>query len=278
MQQYIDLHSHSNFSPDADNSVYAMCSRAEALGLAAYAITDHCDMNGFMDDNGRPWITVEQMLERVRSSLAEMRRVRTEKEWKLLLLKGIELGQPFENPQLANSFLDEIWDSTDFIIGSLHNITGCTDFAFLDYTQENIPELLERYFVELVELVRWGRFDALGHITYPLRYMIAQGREGDIAPYWGYIDDVLRTQAQNGKAIEINTSGLRQKMKQTMPPFSIVQRFRELGGEHVTIGSDSHCTADVGKGSAEAVVMLKEAGFSQLTYFVRHKPVQIPIR
>lgn len=277
MQQYIDLHSHSNFSPDASNSVYDMCSRAEALGLAAYAITDHCDMNGFMDDSGRPWITVEEVLGRVRSSLAEMQHVRAEKKWKAHLLKGIELGQPFENPQLANSFLDEIWGSIDFIIGSLHNITGCPDFAFLNYTQENIPKLLERYFAELIEVVRWGRFDALGHITYPLRYMMAQGWEEDIALYEGYIDDVLRIQAQNGKAIEINTSGLRQKMRQTMPPFSVIKRFRELGGEYITIGSDSHCTADVGKGSAEAVAMLKEAGFSRLTYFVGHKPVQLPV-
>ena len=173
--------------------------------------------------------------------------------------------------------MNEVWNSTDFIIGSLHNITGCADFAFLDYSREDIPSLLERYFAELVELVRWGRFDALGHITYPLRYIAAYGQAVELAPYGGYIDEALRTLVQNGKAIEINTSGLRQTIRQTMPPFSIVKRFRELGGEYVTVGSDSHCVADVGKGSAEAVTMLKEAGFSHLTYYMEHKPVQVPI-
>ena len=40
-----DLHTHTNFSPDAKSAPEEMCERAIELGLAKYAITDHCDVN-----------------------------------------------------------------------------------------------------------------------------------------------------------------------------------------------------------------------------------------
>ena len=41
----LDMHTHSSFSPDAEDSAEAMCLRAAELGLSVYALTDHCDVN-----------------------------------------------------------------------------------------------------------------------------------------------------------------------------------------------------------------------------------------
>lgn len=270
MQKYIDLHTHSLNSPDADDSVRDMCLQAAKLGLFAYAVTDHCEMNDFERGGYR---------ESTLRSLSEIKRVREQREKNFpILLRGVELGQALENRSLSDSFCDEIFPDTDFIIGSLHNLNKYPDFAFLDYSKENILDLMKRYFSELNDLVRWGRFDSLGHITYPLRYITGEaGISVDLEPVKDLIDEVLRFQAEQNRAIEVNTSGLRQKLGETMPPLWIVKRFRELGGRYVTVGSDAHCIDDLGKGIIDGVKLIKEAGFSHITYYQKHQPRLIPI-
>lgn len=270
MQKYVDSHTHSNYSPDADDGVLEMCRRAEELGLLAYTVTDHCEMNDF--EAGGYDISI-------RNSLDEMERVRSGAHgFQTDLLKGIEMGQPLENRETSERFYEEVYPETDFIIGSLHNMIAYTDFAFLDYKYENVPDLIKRYYTELNELARWGKFDSLGHLTYPLRYIIGEaGIQVDLAPVSDLIDDLLKYQAEHDGAIEVNTSGLRQRIGETMPPLWIVKRFHELGGKYVTIGSDAHCTADLAKGIGEGVELIRAAGFDSFTYYKGHKPVLVPI-
>ncbi|HCJ42353.1 MAG TPA: PHP domain-containing protein, partial [Ruminococcus sp.] len=164
----------------------------------------------------------------------------------------------------------------DFIIGSVHQVIGEKDFYFIDYEKMSMNEiysLLERYFTELHELCKTELFDVLGHITYCLRYMKQRnGIEADISRFDDIIADSFRTLAQNGKGIEINTSGLRQKYGQTFPTFESVKLYRQLGGEILTVGSDAHRTADLGKGIAEGIALAKAAGFDRVTYFKKHEP------
>ena len=91
------------------------------------------------------------------------------------------------------------------------------------------------------------------------------------------IQEILRVLAQTGKGIEINTSGLRQQIQETMPTLPYLKRFRQLGGEIVTLGSDSHNAHDLAAGFAVAAQMLREAGFSHFAYFRDRKPVMVPL-
>lgn len=70
-----------------------------------------------------------------------------------------------------------------------------------------------------------------------------------------------------GKGIEINVSGLRQKYGKPLPDLGYVKLYRSLGGEILTIGSDAHCTADIGRDISAGVEMAQAAGFKYLTYF-----------
>ena len=91
------------------------------------------------------------------------------------------------------------------------------------------------------------------------------------------LDEILRTLAQRGKALEINTSGLRQEGGFTMPDFDTVKRFRELGGELLSIGSDAHTVPHLGIGLETAHQMAKQAGFRYLTYFEGRTPKHLLI-
>lgn len=263
-----DCHNHSSCSPDGNDTPAEMCARAAELGLYAYTLTDHCECQNYED----------RYRARVENAWAEMERA-AEHAAGTRFLRGIELGQPNQDEKAAAEAL--AGREYDFVIGSVHNIRGFEDFFFLDYTGvqgDFIDELLRTYFEELSEVIAWGGFDSLGHLTYPLRYI--EGEHGipvDLSRHSASIDRVFTALVRAEKALEVNTSGLRQKIGRTMPDLPLLKRYRELGGRLVTLGSDAHSTADLGKGIDEGMELLKQAGFSEFAVYEKRGPVLLPL-
>jgi len=117
-----------------------------------------------------------------------------------------------------------------------------------------------------------GDFDVLAHLTYisktrahpsprPVRY--EDHRE--------VIDEILRTLVRKGKGLEMNTSGV-DRCGDYLPPAAMLRRFRELGGEIVTIGSDAHRADRVGQYSFECCEILKDI-FGHVCTFENRQPV-----
>ncbi len=275
-----DLHTHTNFSPDAESTPEQMCDRAAELGLAAYAITDHCDCNFWYPpkDCGAATVTDAEMYGAGRYANASIDRQTSLKETyadRLNLLCGIELGQPLQNPERAEEIASR--PELDFIIGSHHQNAGENDFYWIEYDKldsSEIYRLLDDYFCQVYEMSKWGKFDVLGHLTYPLRYICGEyGIDIDMKRYDDVIREIFCTLIHSGKGIEINTSGLRQKYGLTFPTLDYIKLYRELGGEIITLGSDAHCAADIGKGIFEGAELAKAAGFKYISYFKERKPM-----
>lgn len=278
----IDCHTHTRNSFDADNdTVIERCERAIQLGLDAMAVTDHCEVNRFFDKDHYK-IDYEQKYDdygfnkAFENSMAETTAAKELYSGKLNLICGLELGQPLADMEVTEKILED--KRLDFVIASMHEMPGHDDFAFLDYSQEDVPALLEQDFNEILKIAKWGKFDVLGHITYALRYI--QGNQNipvDMTPYQDIIREIFKTVIEKGKGIEINTSGLRQKFGDTFPSFEYIKLYRELGGEILTVGSDSHTTADLAKGVREGIEIAAQAGFTAITYFKERKPYFINI-
>lgn len=283
----LDMHSHSSFSPDANDSLEKMYIRAAELGFSAYAVTEHCDCNF--------WYPAEHYFDDVslasdpvmygsgdyaKTSISEQTRLRECFEGKLDISVGIELGQPLQDIFHAEEIVKD--PRIDFVIGSHHQNAGINDFYYLKYDEmctDEIYRLLEEYFLQILDMCKWGKFDVLGHLTYPLRYICGDYGIGiDISRFDGIIEIIFKTLAENGKGIEINTSGLRQKYGRTFPEPYYVQLYRQLGGEIITAGSDAHCTADLGKGIPEGIEIIRNAGFKYICRFKNRKPEFIKIR
>lgn len=262
-----DLHTHTVCSFDGESPASAIVEAAEAAGLAAIAITDHCECNAYLADG---------FDQAASASYRAARAAARDFRGKVEVLAGLELGQPTQDLTSAEQALHiENWD---FVIGSLHNLSGMEDFYFLDYRAMDIEACLTRYFQELLELVEWGEFDTLAHITYPLRYIVGEaGIAVDLSRFGQPLDAILRLLAQKGKALEINTSGLRQKLKNTLPGLALVRRFRALGGRYVTIGSDAHRPQDVGAGLREGYRIARQAGFENIALYRGREPFLLPI-
>ena len=50
----IDCHTHTQFSVDSDADISEMIEKACLLGLAAYAVTDHCECNRWYSEDHYP--------------------------------------------------------------------------------------------------------------------------------------------------------------------------------------------------------------------------------
>ena len=159
-----------------------------------------------------------------------------------------------------------------------HELVDAEDFAFLEYTQKNVNDYLERYFKTVYEMCKWGKFDILGHLTYPLRYIEGISKiKVNTDLYKEIIAESFKLLIAKGKGIEINTSGLRQPYGLTFPTSEYIMLYRSLGGEIISLGSDAHCSSDLGKGIAEGAEIAVEAGFKHICFFRKRKPVFIKI-
>jgi histidinol-phosphatase (PHP family) len=262
-----DCHVHSDCSRDADDPTMMMCERASGLGLYALTMTDHCECNEYV---------TEEYDKSIRQSYFEAKKAKAVFQGRLHVYAGVELGQPTQDVDAAEDALNAC--DFDFTLASVHNIKGMKDFYFLDYNTVDVYDVLNRYFEEILETIRWGKFDSLAHLTYPLRYIVGEHNVPlNFNLYSQKVDEILKALIKDSKALELNTSGLRQKLGETLPPLSIVKRYHELGGKYVTVGSDAHRWADVGAGIEQGFSLLQQAGFQHFTIYLKHEPKLLPI-
>ena len=275
-----DLHTHSCCSPDADSTatIEKMALCAGKLGIDHLTVTDHCDCNFWYreDETEYPeYQKPDSMMFGARIYATEsISRIAELKQRFPGLLCGIELGQPLQQPEAAGCILAR--EELDMVIGSLHMNSGKPDFYMMQYKKMDSSEiysLLDSYFSELLEMCRQCSFDVLAHLTYPMRYIEGEcGISVDMKRYDDIIREIFCTLRDNGKALEINTSGLRQPYGLTFPHIGYIKLFRSLGGELITLGSDAHRLEDIGKGIEEGAALAREAGFRYAAVFKQRKP------
>lgn len=277
----VDCHTHTQFSMDSEADIVSMIEQAKTLNLAAYAVTDHCECNCWYPEEHYEntelfdYFNYKDDFEASLSAVTELK----EKYPDFNLICGTELGQPLSAPDIAEKCIND--PRLDFVIGSIHQIENEKDFYYINYyhmTTDEINKLILGYFTEIYEMCKWGKFDVLGHLTYCLRYMKIRN---NITPNMKLFDEIiaesLRTIAENGKGIEINTSGIRQGFGTTFPSLKYLKLFRELGGEIISIGSDAHKVRDLGANIADGIALAKTAGFNEICYFKKRQPCFISI-
>ncbi len=263
----VDTHLHSDNSPDGHHSAMFICESAAEKNLKAISFTDHCEIDVFYQDH-YDRSTVQ--------SYFEVLKARDAYRGKLVVLRGIELGEPTYNLALAEKVISRL--DYDIVIGSLHNLRGLQDFYYMEhFTVEETKRYLTEYYDELIRMADWGRFDTMAHITYPLRYFYSRsGISVDMNEYKKQTDELFSLLAEKEIALEINTGGLRQPLNKLSPEADLIKRFRELGGKYVTFGSDAHYVEHLAKDFDKAAEAAKYAGFDCCVFFQNHNPMEIP--
>lgn len=263
----VDLHVHSEYSDDAkpNASIYEICKAAAAKNIKTIALTDHKEF----------YFTQPEMPLDIAAQQQDIVRCQTEFAGSLTILSGIELGQIHASAQ-AQAYIDaHVFDE---VIGSLHvRRANDKDIYFQDYESIDQTAFLKEYFTDLLEMVRVGGFDILAHIEYPLRVMKLPHNMPSFVGFEAMIEPILREIIDREIALEINAAGLFGWQKRVGPEDFVLDMYRNLGGSMITVGSDSHCAADVGRGIAQCLARAKAFGFDELVIYRGRKPQPITI-
>ena len=187
---------------------------------------------------------------------------------------GIELGLQTHIVDELNSFV-KTYPQLDFIIGSSH-VVNRKDPYYPEYFEgRSEKEAYMEYFKSvLANIEAFEGFDVYGHIDYIVRYNPdVKKRKYSYKEYGDVIDEILKALISRGKGIELNTAGFRYGLDEPNPCRDVLKRYRELGGEIITIGSDAHDPENVGYEFSRAVQILKDTGFKYVADFKGRKPM-----
>lgn len=256
-----DFHVHTGFSFDSESAPESMIQSAVRKGLRTICITDHHDL-----DYMEPGWEID-----FESYFAKLKTLQENYRDQIEVLIGIEFGmQPHlceEYEKLAKKH------PYDFVIGSVHLFDGYDPYYpgyFEDKTDE---EGYRRAFeIALENVKKMSEYDSLGHLDYIIRYGARKEESYSYAKYADYIDEILKCLIENGKGLEVNTGGWNFGFDFAHPHPDVLKRYKELGGEIITIGSDAHIPEHVAYGFERVKAYLQAVGFTKYTEFRQRKP------
>ena len=255
-----DYHMHSRVSFDGHDTGLDLAKAALAAGLKEVCFTDHLDYDPLGQMGKLDFDTEAYNAEYDHLELSGLK-----------IRRGMEFGMDIHNVELFKKDLQR--RHFDFVLGSIHFVDDL-DVYYPEFWQGKTVFEAERRFLETtLECVKLhDDFDVLAHLTYlgkatahiaPRTIPFEEHRE--------LIDEILKVLAQKGKGMEMNTSGV-DRCGGYLPTADYFRRFRELGGEIVTVGSDAHQDYRVGQYAFDACEILKDI-FGYVCTFEDRKPI-----
>lgn len=257
-----DYHLHSSFSGDSTAPMEEMILKGIQLGLTHMCFTEHMDMDFPCSDPSE-----EGMFElNTDSYLYELAGLKEKYASQIQLLFGVELGvQPHLRREL--SLYAKSYDF-DFIIASSHLCNGKDPYYPSFYEGRSDEEAYREYFLSILDNLRgFTNFDVYGHLDYVVRYGKHKDADYCYDKYQDIFDRILETILEKEKGLEINTGAIGYGLKELNPCTELLRRYRKLGGEIITIGSDAHDPLAVARGFDRAAQILTDCGFRYYATF-----------
>lgn len=259
---FVDTHTHSTFSTDSVMSVSDAVTAALHAGLSGIAFSDHFDFE-YTD-------APDEFHFDFHDYFKTMSEWRQKLSGKLDIYYAVEVGyQPIS--RIANEIKKQL-DGFEFdlIIGSTHLINRKDPYNGSFYTGQLKYDAYREYIEEVLKNLRiYDNFDALGHIDYHTRYANYPDNRFYYREFPDELDAIFRFIIEKGIAFEINTK----TYVKTPIDTRLLTRYKELGGELITLGSDAHNAQSVGLAFRQFADLIKDCGFDYITHFKNRKPV-----
>lgn len=159
----------------------------------------------------------------------------------------------------------------------LSHVLGSVHYQLADYRRNyykgDVLAYQQVYYEHLATSAETGLFDTLAH---PDLIKNESPSEWDFERLRENICRALDRIAATGVAMELNTSGMFKSLPEMNPSFSQLVLMHERGIP-VVIGADAHVPERVGDGYFEALELLQDAGYSEVSYFIDRKRLNLPI-
>lgn len=258
-----DYHVHSYFSGDSETPMEQMIQSAIKKGLKHICFTEHMDFDFPYELTG----DIPGMWElNADSYLYELLNMRDKYRSQIEIHFGVELG--LQPAVVRKNLIFAREHEYDFIIASSHLCNGVDPYYPSFYEGRTEEEAYREYFESILTNVKlFHNFDVYGHLDYVVRYGPNKDSNYSYEKYKDVIDPILSYLIENEKGIEVNTAGLVKGLKNPNPCKDIIKRYHELGGEIITIGSDSHTPDTLGAHFDKAAEILTDCGFKYYCVF-----------
>lgn len=263
MTMIYDYHVHTNHSFDSQAVMNEVCAEAVRCGIQEICFTEHYAVNPVLPTYGH--LNFEHYIH-------EIENARERYAGQLKIKIGIELCEPHHMQTQYQAVLAN--QPLDFILGSVHNMDEHKLRLFL--AQEGINHY-DLYFKEVLKMVECADIDVMAHLDLLKRYAVGTVGNYKLEDHQEVIEAILQTAIARNIGIEINTSGWRSGVDQSFPSSEVLQLYRQLGGELLTLGSDSHFVEHTGAGIADAIALAKQCGFQSIYTYHQRQPQAIAL-
>lgn len=263
-----DYHVHSEFSVDCDVPMAESCEAAIRAGVTEIAFTDHVEHQPA--DEGYGYYRIDDYF-------ASVEAARQRYGDRLTILAAAEVDFHPDTATKVERWMAANAARYDFIIGSVHYGENGRIIFQEYYDDHSVEEVFQPYFNHIEMAVKTGWFDTIGHLDIPKRYLPNRLRNYDPALYRERLTKLFDAFIESDMPFEINTSGIRQAPKASMPGPAIVRWYVEAGGRLITTGTDSHKSEHIGSALPATLDMLALCGIESVASYRGRKRTLIPI-
>ena len=259
------MHTHSEFSIDSACPIIDMALAQKEMGTQIFAVTDHFDL---------PYYKARKSIKSIKDCHKNINEINIDG---VEILKGIEMSEmQWDYPETKN-IINIL--KPDVVIGSVHSVLFKGEISihlrdFSKLTENELKDFMHLYFGEVYKTALCG-CDILGHLTLPIRYFASKFNINiNLNDYKNDIDKILKYIIKNNIALEINTSALKNGLKDFLPDKNILNRYFDMGGKLITLGSDAHASENASYGFIKAKEMLNSLGINEAYYFKNRQPIK----
>ena len=276
MTGLFDNHNHSEFSFDGKKtSVESSAMSAKNKGLGGICFSDHCDF--YVPPMKAAFENPVPEYFNIREQQAEIDRVQEicGKEFKIL--KGIEIGM-YEDcrEQIRTTLRDNDFDQ---IIASVHYIDQTDPYYGGFYDGKDWKQAYGRYLETIYREMTWLQdFDIMAHYDYVARYAPYTQASILYCNFSDIFDEMFRYLISEGKALEINTKSYQDyNGRKPQLDTELLLRYKDMGGEIISLGSDSHDPERPGDKFGHYAGLLKSLGFRWTAHYEKRRLVQVAL-
>lgn len=269
-----DMHTHSTFSHDGQDSLKDMLAAAQKKGIAFYGTSEHFDY-----DYDREKMDAQEAAQTINANPEDYfhtaRHLQDDYAGVMNVLVGAEFAYTNDPAALARYVQDYEKFRPDFVINSVHSLDG-VDYCRIQFTKDKAETYREYLALIRASLDAPYPYDIVGHIGYVARYVPFEDGRLRLDEFGAELDDIFNTIIRKDKILEVNSAS-KTLPQLSIPSVELIARYFALGGRKISFGSDSHFLSRIADKREEVVAALKEIGFTYITVPCKGEHIKVEI-
>jgi len=261
----IDYHLHTLFCNHAVGGMESYIQSAINLGLREICFLDHLTIQ-----KAEPGLSMTP--EEVPYYFHAVQVLKQKYRKDISIKTGLEVDF---NPTYMDLFQDIIGTfAFDVIAASLHFPGGMDVVSHRSawrYEEKDVDDVYELYFDHLKKMLDYRYVDVICHID-----LIKKFGQKPLRSFEKEFDEILSIIKYKNLTVEVNTSGYDHPVGDIYPSLEILKKCHEQR-IRITLGSDAHHPANVGKHFERVLPILVSIGYRKLATFTRRKRCEVPI-